>query len=148
MEEPDCYYSRFTEQEVNTKLDRANDMWQTVDVGEVVDVEMLVYDSTVGYAGRLDMLTKIQQKVTLVDLKTGNYYAKYPLQIAAYARASPLPVYQALIVRLDLNLDRNPESEVDMIWYDRAQLDEYEAKFVVKAKKYHEDQQVYIDMMA
>jgi hypothetical protein len=148
LDKPDSYYSRFSEKEVNEKLDRANDMWQTVDIGDVIDVEMAVYNDTVGYAGSLDMLTKIQQKTTLVDLKTGNYYAKYPLQIAAYALACPQPVEQALIVRLDLNLDRNPESLVDMIWYTREQLDEYEIKFCAKAKKYHEDQQAYIDAMS
>lgn len=148
LDEPDSYYSKFSEKEVSEKLDRANDMWQTVDIGDVLDVEMLVYDRAIGYAGSLDMLTEIQQKTTLVDLKTGNYYAKYPLQIAAYARACPQPVEQALIVRLDLNLDRNPDSLVDMIWYTREQLDEYEAKFCAKAEKFHADQQSYIDSMS
>jgi hypothetical protein len=148
MEEPDIYYNRFSQQEVNAKLDMANDMWQTVDVGNVIDVEMAVRDDINCYAGRLDMITELAGKITMVDLKTGNYYAKYPLQIAAYCHAYNGDVEQALIVRLDLNLDRNPDCEVDLIWYDRAQLDEYEAKFIEKCKKYNRDQQDYIDAMA
>jgi hypothetical protein len=148
MEEPDVTYTRFTEKEVNQKLDLAYEMWSTVDVGDVIDVEMAVRDDIYCYAGRLDMITEIDGKVTMVDLKTGNYYAKYPLQIAAYCRAYEGDVDQALIVRLDLNLDRNPDSDVDLIWYNRKELDKHEKKFCEKAEKYNLDQQAYIDSMS
>lgn len=148
MEEPDIYYSTFSEQEVNQKLDLAYDMWATVDIGNVIDVELAVRDDVNCYAGRLDMLTKIDGKTTLVDLKTGNYYNKYPLQIAAYSQACDIKVDQALIVRLDLNPDRNPDEEVDMIWYDRETLDENEAKFLEKARKYNKDRDDYLKAMA
>ena len=146
--EPKVSYVKFTEKEVNEKLDRANEMWQTVDIGDVIDVEVAVYNDTYRYAGQYDLYTKTDEGYALVDLKTGNMYPKYPYQIAAYTLACGKKVDLALIVRLDLNLDRNPENLVDMIWYTREQLDEYEAKFIAKAEKFYSDQQAYILAMS
>ena len=126
----------------------AYEMWAEVDVGNVIDVEMAVRDDVYEYAGRLDMITEIDDKLTMVDLKTGNFYSKYPMQIAAYCRAYEGDVEQALVVRLDLNLDRNPEKLADLIWYDREELDEHEAKFIEKAVQFHKDQNNYIACQA
>ena len=147
QEEPDSYYVKFSKQEVNEKLDMAYEMWAEVDVGDVIDVELAVCDHEYEYGGRLDMITEIDGKLTVVDLKTGQYYNKYPLQIAAYCRAYGGDVEQALVVRLDLNLDRNPDRLADLIWYDREELDEHEAKFCEKAVQYHKDQRAYVESM-
>lgn len=148
QEEPESIYSTFSRAEVNEKLDLAYEMWSKVDVGDVIDVEMAVHDDEYEYAGRLDMITEIDNKLTMVDLKTGNYYAKYPLQISAYCRAYEEDVDQALVVRLDLNLNRNPDKLADLIWYSRAELDDYEKKFCEKAVQFHKDQQAYVNEQA
>jgi hypothetical protein len=57
---------------------------------QVLAVERLVYSRTYGYAGRVDLLARIDGTVTLVDLKTqprAGIYASAHIQAAMYALA-------------------------------------------------------------
>jgi hypothetical protein len=55
---------------------------------DVVDVEMLVWTDEHRVAGKLDILIREDDKICIVDIKTGNapkIYANYPVQQAFYS---------------------------------------------------------------
>ena len=56
-------------------------------LGEVIDIEKQVY-SEYGYAGTLDIVTKLKGKKYIVDIKTSaGFYREMPLQLSAYHNA-------------------------------------------------------------
>lgn len=55
--------------------------------------ERVVFNLTHQYAGRLDLIAKVGDQVSLVDFKTSKYVSvEYGLQLAAYANAEHLEV--------------------------------------------------------
>ena len=80
---------------------------------QLIQNEMVVTNFTLGYAGQLDRIYKINDKTAIVDYKTSaNYYPEMGLQLAAYKNAeflfnkyaklwSPMPIIdQTFIVLL------------------------------------------------
>ena len=55
---------------------------------EVVEMEQIVFNQTLLYAGRLDRIWKIDGKLHLTDIKTGNKYKQHLYQLCAYLMAS------------------------------------------------------------
>jgi hypothetical protein len=55
---------------------------------EPVFTEQVVWSSTHGYAGTMDLLAKVDGKLAVIDFKTSkSVYAEYQLQVAAYMHA-------------------------------------------------------------
>ena len=99
---------------INEKIQNSYNMWSQFlhdFKPKFISAEQLIRyeDGNIRYAGRCDALAIINGKYTILDIKTGNYYPYYNLQIAAYANAlKPLPD-MGLIVQLDSHLERNPK---------------------------------------
>ena len=74
-------------------------------------VEFITYDLNYRYAGTVDLLAKVDNKIVLIDWKTGaNIYDTALLQISAYAQAVEQQlekvVERALIVQLNPSLNK------------------------------------------
>ena len=55
---------------------------------KVIQLEQVVYNEKVGYAGTVDMVLEIEGKKWIVDIKTGqSIWPEYELQISAYKHA-------------------------------------------------------------
>lgn len=63
------------------------DFWKTVNP-EVIAVEKLIFSDVHEYAGTIDLIVKINEKVYLLDIKTSNtVHRSQELQLAAYCKA-------------------------------------------------------------
>jgi hypothetical protein len=141
-------------EEVSQKLDDVVMMWQQLELEKVVvgweAIEAAVWwegelDGVVcAYAGRLDgVATFCDGKRRLVDIKTGDEYDSYALQMAAYVQAyefvTGLSVDEVWILYLDVggywnndtkvytprNVDRNPR----VVVMDRPLLEDKMVEF-------------------
>jgi hypothetical protein len=52
---------------------------------DVIATEACVCNEALGYATKVDLVCKWDGKLTVVNYKTGNYYAHYPIQLALEA---------------------------------------------------------------
>jgi hypothetical protein len=68
---------------------------------EVVEMEQIVFNQTLLYAGRLDRVWKIDGKLQLTDIKTGGKYKQHIFQLCAYQMA--LPQERCVLSNLYLN---------------------------------------------
>lgn len=55
---------------------------------EIVEQELTVANPAIGYAGTLDGIARIDDKMCIFDIKTGNAYSSASLQMAAYRFAT------------------------------------------------------------
>lgn len=74
-----------------------------MDIDYVIDVECYVVNTDIGYSGQFDLLyADTDGKTVLGDVKTGKYvYEKNKIQSSAYAKAVPMPVDRAEILRMN-----------------------------------------------
>jgi len=97
--------------EVEDRIQRALTMWRGLKFDEMfkfTDVETLVIDDVHRYAGRADGIgLDSDGNISVMDIKTGDFYDSYPMQGAAYAKA--VGASSVYFVRLDVNVDRNPD---------------------------------------
>jgi len=139
MEKPDVVFSFMDDDEINRRLDDITLMWNAIPRGKVLDVEFVVYDPENRYAGRGDIIQKIGRKIKLGDIKTGQFYKYYELQLGGYYNAAKdaYKINEGELYILDSNPDRNPEKKPNVITYDKKQLEEFADKFIEKAVKYN-----------
>ena len=97
--------------EVESRIQRALTMWRDLhfdDQFTFVDVEALVVSDTYRYAGRADGIGMDNSgNISVMDIKTGDFYSDYWLQGAAYAKATGAT--SCFFVQLDVNDSRNPD---------------------------------------
>ena len=151
-------------EEVSQKLDDVVAMWQQLELEKVVvgweAIEAAVWwegelDGVVcAYAGRLDGVANFcDGKRRLVDIKTGDEYDSYALQMAAYVQAyefvTGLSVDEVWILYLDVggywnndtkvytprNVDRNPR----VVVMDRPLIEEKRKEFNGILKNIYEE---------
>jgi hypothetical protein len=67
---------------VNAALEMVRDLR-----GEIVEVERRVYSKLFGYAGTLDLILRVTEKLILIDHKTGPAIPATGLQLAGYEEA-------------------------------------------------------------
>ncbi len=84
---------------------------------QVLQNEMMVYSLTHQYAGAVDAVCKIGDRVIIMDWKTSNQiYIEYALQVAAYAKAfeemTGTPVHEAWVLRFDKTKKKPPQIKV------------------------------------
>lgn len=116
------------------------------EVGLIADeMEKEVFNTEVGYAGRLDILfrsngldlDKLQPYVTgniqelakdtyiLGDIKTGRfYYKEHLLQLCAYTHAVEEYLDKAVSGAMVINIDRDDPTQLNVYWFNRQELDE------------------------
>lgn len=58
-----------------------------IEGGGVLENELIVYDPIYCYAGKLDKIAKIGEKMVLLDIKSGEKTRAAPIQTSAYLRA-------------------------------------------------------------
>jgi len=151
-------------EEVGQKLDDIIAMWQQLELDKVVSsweaVEMAVWwEGTVdkipcAYAGRLDAVANfVDGKRRLLDIKTGDEYESYMLQMAAYVQAyefvTGLHIDEVWILYLDVggywnndtkvytprNVDKNPR----VVAMTRPEIDGNISKFNEKLRRIYEE---------
>ena len=128
-------------------------MWHQIkDKINVMDVEIPVYHCLPNYAGRADMICEIGGKYYPGDIKTGAWYDYYPMQGAAYYQA--LKAYAKktygiefdglAFFRLDINLDRNPERNPEIVIIENNEVMEHLCKFNELAIEFNDKLDHYI----
>jgi hypothetical protein len=150
MEYPEVLFNTMSDEEINLKLDAINLMWNSIKPlpKDVINVEFVVYNPKFGYAGRGDIIHKSPGKIILGDIKTGQFYNYYGLQLGGYYEAAKdtYDIEAGQLYILDSNLERNPGKKVQTITYDKDQLEEFGKKFCVKAEKYNKEMMEYVRM--
>lgn len=77
---------------------------------EVQEIEMMVFNPTLMYAGRLDRVWEIDGKMHLTDIKTGGKYKQHLFQLCAYNLACKIPIEEIS------NLYLNPFAQKLVTW--------------------------------
>ena len=90
------------------------DDWNQAYKPEFMYTEAQIYDFDVGYAGSLDMIAKIRDKIYLIDLKTGRHLdTALKLQLVAYKNAK-------FIGEKGTNLQKMPKIDLcAVLWMPR-----------------------------
>ena len=147
MEYPDVVFSFMSDEEINRRLDDITLMWNTIKKGKVLDVEFVVYDPINRYAGRGDIIQKKNKRISIGDIKTGQFYKYYEIQLGGYYNAAKdtYKIEEGELYILDSNQDRNPEKKPDVITYFKSELEEFAGKFLEKAAKYNKAFDEYIE---
>ena len=122
-------------------------MWSAIKipVDSVIAVEMALSfkgegkDEGVRYAGTGDIVFEREGLTYFGDIKTGNYYDTYPLQMAAYYQAAKelYEIDKIVILQCDVNLERNPERKPQLYIYDPEEMVPYVAQFNIMSKQYN-----------
>lgn len=122
---------------MHTKIHNGLKMWNDLNlVFDVVDVESLYKDDNYRYAGRIDLLGKVNNELTVIDIKTGGYYPEYIMQLAAYMHLTG--VDNGLIIQIDTDDRRNPELKPRIYGYEKAVLDEAFSRFVELLNQFYQ----------
>jgi len=125
------------ENEVNDRINRALVMWNSLKFDQnVIDVERVFYDDLNMFAGKIDMLVENGDRRRVIEIKTGDFYEEYFLQVAAYVHLSGAS--DGLMIVLDTNEQRNPDRMAKMIEVDRDKCERYFDDFLELRKKYRE----------
>lgn len=117
-------------QEVVGRVRRCLDMWESIDWQiDPICVETALFCHDPRYAGRMDMLAKVDGKLTLIDLKTGRHYPEHVIQAAAYWHALNRKP-DVCFVSLDSILDRNPSQQASLKYFAEYELEKGWEKFL------------------
>jgi hypothetical protein len=118
-------------QEAQDRLTRCVSMWNGLKLCITpVAVEAIVFNERPKYAGRIDLLGNVGNKLVLLDLKTGCEYPGHNIQGSAYWNALDRVPQEVSFVYLDGIVDRNPEQKAWVRTYEKDQLEEYYATFL------------------
>ncbi len=98
-------------------VDNFLDWKKTVPSLEVIENEMVVYSLKNEYAGAVDAVCKVEDKLVIMDWKTSNQmHVEYAMQVSAYARAyeemTGATVQEAWVVRFDKLARKPPQIKV------------------------------------
>lgn len=108
--------------EVIERIRRCLDMWEQLNLNiSPICVETALFCHEPRYAGRLDLLCRIDGDLTLIDIKTGVPYDTHIKQAGAYwhaLREQP----QVAFVYLDSFLDRNPDQKAVLKYFTASEL--------------------------
>jgi hypothetical protein len=110
-------------EEVQARINRCLTMWNNLNLNiKPIVVETALFCDTPRVAGRLDIFCKIDNDLTLLDIKTGKqYFDHHVMQGAIYQhmlRRKP----QVLFVYLDGILERNPEQKAVLRYFTQSEL--------------------------
>jgi len=133
--------------EINYRCELAHVMWQEVIDG--IDFEPLYVEHSLvsrkhRFAGTFDLLAKIYDKNTLIDLKTSKeLWESYKLQLGAYyllCIENKLKVDLGMLIGLHPFLEENPDLKAKTVWLNRKELEEYGRRFLKLVEKFYESQ--------
>ena len=117
---------RMSAEEVHGRINRALAMWQKLNLDfEPIEVETALFnDHPIKFAGRLDLLAKMDGKLVLIDIKTGLPYDDHVIQGGAYWVALDKEPDQVMYVYLDSIIERNPKQEGSIRIFNKEELTE------------------------
>ena len=120
--------------EVVGRVRRCLNMWEELKLPiKPICVETAVFNTEdVLYAGRIDMLARLNNEVTLIDIKTGAHYDDHIIQASAYWNALNRKPKVAFIY-LDGIIDRNPSQLANIQYFSESDL---EAGYEIFLDKY------------
>jgi len=123
------------QKEVYAAIRRFRQMWARINVTPI-DVEIpIIYadpdNKYIRYSSRIDLIYKQDGYGVLSDIKTGNWYDHYPMQLAAAYQAvkDEYDIQRCSILRCDINLDRNPDAIPEVILFDIPAIEELIPEF-------------------
>ena len=120
-------------EEAQDRLTRCVSMWNGLKLCITpIAVEAIVMNKEPCYAGRIDLLGTIENKLVLCDLKTGCEYPGHSTQGAAYWNALDREPSCVKFIYLDGIVNRNPEQKAWVRTYEKDQLEEYYNDFLDK----------------
>jgi hypothetical protein len=121
-------------EEAQDRIDRCLDMWSEITAPlkiKPLAVESAVYSIHPRYAGRIDMLCKVDGVLTLLDLKTGACYEPdHSMQAAAYVNALKWKPKQSIYVYMDAITNRNPSGKGSIHIYNKYDLEQAYDEFL------------------
>lgn len=123
-----------TKEEASRRLSECLRMWHELiaplDINPIA-VETVVWNKHPRYAGRIDMLAKINNVLTLIDIKTGAHYPEsHGMQAAAYWQALKRAPKQVQFYYMDAIVDRNPSKEGSILTYTKLDLEYWYEEFL------------------
>ena len=126
------------EQEVFNRLSNGLQMWRKLNLNfKPIYVEEIFYDDHFKFAGKVDLLAEIDDDIVVIDLKTGDYYEEYLLQMAAYSHLTSSDY--AMIIELDLDTQRNPNSEPSIKYFCKDELNSAFRRFLEILEDYRKN---------
>ena len=121
-----------TRSEVVGRVRRCLTMWEDLKLPiKPVFAETAIFNETPRYAGRMDLLCKLDGKLTLIDIKTGMHYNDHVMQAAGYWNALKRKT-DVCFVYLDGIVDRNPGQTATIRYFTEDELTEGYEKFLDK----------------
>jgi len=122
--------------EVRGRISRCLKMWNDLNLDiRPIAIETALFCNDPRYAGRLDMLAKINNELCLIDLKTGKDYPNHIMQAAAYwhmLNRKP----KVCFIYLDGILDRNPEQKAVVKYFTMEELEKGYEDFLDKYSEF------------
>lgn len=137
-----------TKEETNRRISECMRMWYELiaplDIKPLA-VESAVYSLKPRYAGRIDMLCKIDGILTLLDIKTGaSYEPEHSMQAAAYWHALKRKPKQVQFFYMDAIVGRNPDKTGHIHTYYQEDLELAFDEFLYAYADYGGDLEPYI----
>jgi len=82
--------------------------WENENNPRYMQNEVVVIHKRYRYGGTFDLLAKVNDKITLIDFKTGNgFYPEYIIQLAAYYNALPATLKRKTTAWQILQIDKD-----------------------------------------
>jgi len=148
LDMPDIAIWNVSHEEKMYKINKPMQMWYKFlaehSTFEPLQTEMVLFnDGKTPYAGRLDVLCRIDGLIYLIDFKTGAYYPEYDAQVcggyACLLRYSGLVVDRVALLFLDSREDRNPSGKYNFKVYSDEERSVGEKVFKGKLQTYYEN---------
>lgn len=119
------------------RIRRCLNMWDDLNLNiKPICAESVIFWNEPMYAGRIDLLCKLDGDLTLIDIKTGQqYYDSHVVQASGYwnaLRRKP----QVAFVYLDSIIDRNPSQQAKLHYFTQSELEEGYNTFLDKYVEY------------
>jgi hypothetical protein len=70
--------------EINKHLMSFEKFWQDNEI-ELIATELFMWHADVPWAGTCDIIAKVNDNYSIIDIKTGNYYKSHEIQLTMYA---------------------------------------------------------------
>lgn len=96
----------------NQRIDDALWCWREFEKAHTIEpilVEQLLINRDLKYLGKVDLYAKVDGKPTVVEIKTGNVYDEYYVQLAAYQKLVNTPY--GIIVQVKEDLEEHEQKD-------------------------------------
>ena len=111
---------------------------EKITLGQPRRIESKIINSAEKYAGQIDLLCPVNEKLTLLDIKTSSaIHEPHLLQLGGYYLALDPKPEQVGIIKITPDPDKNPKLTADLHLYPASKAQKWGEEFVELARKYH-----------